>query len=99
MVQMKRIKLKLGLDPVKGKTSLELKREEKEIEALLTTEEWYKTFVTTCRGLFALGTSNYSAIVHLIYCACVARKFSGDLHKVCYSVVAYIYNFFLCLPL
>ena len=84
---MKRIKIKLGSDPDKVRTSLELKREEKEMEALLTPEEWYKMFVTTCKGLLSLGPSNYIAIMHLIYCACVARKFSGEgLNKVSFAL-------------
>lgn len=83
MTQLKRIKIKLGLDPEKGRTSSELRREEKEMESLLTVEEWYQTFVTTCKGMFSLGPSNYNTIVHLIYCACVARKFStSEVNKV-----------------
>ncbi len=78
MTHLKRIKIKLGLDPEKGRTSSELKREEKEMESLLTVEEWYQTFVTTCKGMLSLGPSNYNTIMHLIYCACVARKFSAN---------------------
>lgn len=88
MRQMKRIKIKLGSDPDKVRTSSELRREEKEMEALLTVEEWYQTFVTTCRGLFSLGASSYTAIMHLMYCACVSRKFSLDgLNKVRFTSV------------
>ena len=84
MTLLKRLKVKLGSDPEKGKTSSEIKREEKEIEALLTVDEWYKTFVSTCKGMLSLGPSNYSTIIHLIYCACLAKKFSAaiELNKV-----------------
>ena len=84
MTLLKRLKVKLGTDPEKGKTSSEVKREEKEIEALLTVDEWYKTFVTTCKGMLSLGPSNHSTIIHLIYCACLAKKFSAanELNKV-----------------
>ena len=76
---MKKIRVKLGMDPEKVKTSSETKREEKELESLLSTEEWYQTYVQTCTGLLTMGHAHYSTIVHLIYCACLAKKFSGDL--------------------
>jgi len=85
MIELKKMKTKLRLPPEKPKTSSETKREERETEALLSINEWYRTFVQTCKGLYNQGSSQYPAVIHLIYCAILSKKFSlftPSLHKV-----------------
>lgn len=45
----------------------------REQENLVSTEEWWKVFFKTCRGLYQLG--NHQQLFHLAICGDVAKKF------------------------
>ena len=57
-------------------------KEEKELEGLLSTQEWFQVYVKTVSGLWQLGPTYYHRMVYLIYCATLSAKFSKEVEKV-----------------
>lgn len=73
------------------------RKEEKEIENLLSAQEWFDLFRETCKGLLKLGlpSSSYK-ITYFIYCAALTLKFAGSLELVSQWLSLF---FFACLLL
>lgn len=65
---------------VRGKS--EPNKEEKELEGLLSPQEWLEAFMNTLSGLWKLGPPYYHRMVYLIYCAAITGKFGKELEKV-----------------
>ena len=60
----------------------ELSKEEKELEGLLSPQEWLQVYMKTVSGLWQLGPPYYHRMVYLIYCATISGKFGKELEKV-----------------
>ena len=73
----------------------ESRREDMEMEHLLSPLEWFNLYRETCMGLLKLGTAtSHYKITYFIYCAALTMKFSGELEKVSFSIVYVKYNFY-----
>ena len=84
MMRLKAKKRKIiRTHPESSKVPLDVRREEKELEGLLSLQEWLRVFMETCSGLWQLGPPYYRRILHFIYCAVTLNKFAGELEKVC----------------
>ena len=57
-------------------------KEEKELEGLLSAQEWLQVYMKTISGLWQLGPAYYHRMVYLIYCATLSAKFGKELEKV-----------------
>ena len=107
MMRLKAKKRKIiRTHPESSKVPLVVRREEKELEGLLSLQEWLRVFMETCSGLWQLGPPYYRRILHFIYCAVTLNKFSsvtrslsspsrqlpveGPLHKVPITLVAWV---------
>lgn len=73
----------LKVNKKKGiRSKSELGKEEKELEGLLSTQEWFQVYVKTVSGLWQLGPPYYHRMVYLIYCATLSAKFAKEVEKV-----------------
>ncbi|KAL5457215.1 hypothetical protein EMCRGX_G034460 [Ephydatia muelleri] len=84
----------MHLGPRKRNARLREMRDEfagayQEQENILRMDEWWRIFVTTCQGLYSLGTRHHPTMLHLALCAYCWRKFdTPELYKVFYMFSA-----------
>ena len=69
--------------PFRNILASEGRKEEKEIENLLSVQEWFDLYRETCKGLLQMASSSSGyKVTYFIYCAAITQKFSGSLEKV-----------------
>ncbi len=77
----------LKVNKKKGvRSRTEPSKEEKELEGLLSIQEWFQVYTKTVSGLWQLGPPYYHRMVYLIYCATLSAKFAKEVEKVSYHI-------------
>ncbi len=57
----------------------ESRKEDKDLENLLSPEEWLDMFRETCTGLLRIGSpACHYRVIYFIYCAIVSTKFTAS---------------------